>query len=313
MKIRRVNVSSVQSFINCPFRWWCEYVQNRVPVATAPALDTGRVLHRIFERHFRDGEDLIDASRAECASFEALIPTEHPSARASAEKALKTMRDLEEALPLWVDDFRADKTLAVEEPFELQDERLENVLWVMRPDVEITKGRYLYHRQNRGLAASMNFAQYVRLMNWHFHEHLYAKGLTEKWIKSGRLKGFKYGGTQVNLIRKLQYRTNAGKKNEATKTAAEMFYQQTFFIDTSSKRHKAVMASLRYWTSRMVEALEIWEEEGIAPCPNPKQNGGFSGSSEDAFFRVLMGEITLDDDNYFKDRLDPYAQPAEEQ
>jgi len=36
-------------------------------------------------------------------------------------------------------------------------------------------------------------------------------------------------------------------------------------------------------------------------------NGGYNGTTEDAFFKVLMREISLDDNEYFKDREDTYA------
>jgi len=308
MKTRRVNVSMVKKFVQCPFRWWCEYVKQRVPIATAPALDAGRVLHHIFERHFRDGEALIDASRAECESFRALIPTAHASAQPNLFKSIEVIEDLQEAFPLWVDKFKADRILAVEEAYEMQDPVMKNVLWIMAPDAEVTKSKYLYHRQNRGLAQSVNFGQYSRLMNRHWHEHLYAEGLTEKWLTSKRLKGYKYGGTHVNLVRKLKFRTNVGKKNEETKSAEEIFYQQTIFISLDDPLHKSVMAALRYHTRRMIRALREWENDGLIPAPNDDENGNYAGNSEDIHFRLLIGEIKIDDPRYFKDREDPYNQ-----
>src|SRR5689334_15817264 len=168
----RVNVSSVQSFSQCRFRWWCEYVMNRVPVATAPALDAGRLLHRIFEHAFL-GRDITLAAKTECAEYRRLIMAGPAAARYNAEKSLTIIEDLIEALPLWQDKFRVDEVLEVEEAFEWEDPEMDGVIWIGRPDRGIRQGRRIWHVQNRGLASSMNFATYCRLALRHYHEHLY--------------------------------------------------------------------------------------------------------------------------------------------
>jgi hypothetical protein len=40
----------------------------------------------------------------------------------------------------------------------------------------------------------------------------------------------------------------------------------------------------------------------VAAGTNDKLNGGFNGSSEDPFFKLMIGEIELSDDKWFKDR-----------
>lgn len=299
----RVNVSSVQDFYQCRFRWWCKWVMNRVPVATSPALDAGRLLHRIFEDHFL-GISMALAAKAHVAEFRRLIPEAHPSAQPSAEQAAQTIEDLIEAFPLWKDSYGGTAfTLEVEQPFEWEDTELDGVTWIGRPDRVIRQNRFVWHMQNRGLAASQNFATYIRLQKRSYHEHLYAEALGAKY---GR-----YGGTIFNLVRKLKYRTNVGKKNEATKTAAEMFYQQPLPINLSSGLHASVMRSLRQHAVDMMQVADMWKSKKFIPAPNEKMNGGYGGSSEDPYFKVLIGEIKLDDDEFFKDREDTYAQAQE--
>jgi hypothetical protein len=290
----RVNVSSVQDFMQCRFRWWCKWIKNRVPVADAPALEAGRILHRAFEDHFANGTPLGFALTVQCAEFRKLIPTAHLASQPNAWKALQSMEDLIPAMPLWHDRFPVDEVIAVEQPFEYRDPVDVDILWIGRPDREVRSGKRRLHVQNRGLASGQNFGTYLRLQQRSYHEHLYAeaRGLS---------------GTVFNLVRKLKFHTNVGKKNEKTKTAAEMFFQGLMGITLNSPIHRSVMSTLRQHVNEMRRVEQEWLDFGDIPAPNDKMNGGYGGNSEDSFFKVLIGEIRLDDDNYFKAREDTYA------
>lgn len=295
-----VNVSSMQEFAQCRFRWWCKYVMNRVPVAESPALDAGKLLHRIFERHFSGTCSLVQAASLECAAYREMIALAHSTAQTSALKALSLIEDLAEALPLWEEKFPIDEVLEVEQSFEMQDEENDDLIWLGRPDRIVRIGRGIWHTQNRGLAASMNFGTYTRLGNRHYHEHLYAEAMSKKYC-TGKKK-LKYEGVIFNLVRKLKFRTNVGKKNEATKTAAEMFWQGPLNIDLNGPIHRGVMHTMRQHAEDMLWCQRKWEDDEYIPPSNDKMNGGFSGSCEDPYFRVLIGEVQLDDDSVFKNR-----------
>jgi hypothetical protein len=297
-----VNVSSVQDFMVCRFRWWVKWVMNRDSIYGAPALDAGKLLHRIFERHFK-GESLVEASDAECEAFRLLIPSAHPASQNNAMKALMQIIDLREAWPLWTDRFSDAETLEVEGGFEYQDPELPWLIWRGRPDRVIVYTGRIWHMQNRGLAASTNFGTYCRLALRHYHEHLYGKHLAKRYGSKKR----KYGGTIFNLVRKLKFRTNVGQSNEKTKTAAEMFYQQAVSYEMGSPLHASVMDSMRQHVVAMRETERLWREENVIPAPNEKMNGGFGGNSEDVFFKLLIGEIKLSDNTFFKEREDTYA------
>ena len=296
----KVNVSSVNDFMQCRFRWWAKWVMNRVPVATAPALDGGKLLHLIFEDAFK-GQNIQSAARTRCGEYRKLIGTAHPASRIGAMEAAEQIEDLIEALPLWQDKFKITKVLEVEQAFEWPDPVIPGLIWVGRPDRRVLASGRTWHVQNRGLAAGMNFGTYCRLRKRDYHEHLYAEEAAFKYLK------WPVGGSVFNLVRKLKYRTNVGKKNEKTKTAEEMFYQQAMAINLKSPLHKSVMQSLRGHVLEMNRVRHEWEAEGIVPSPNEKQNGGYGGNSEDPYFKVLIGEITLNDPDYFKEREDLYA------
>jgi len=306
----KVNVSAMQDFMQCRFRYWAKWIMNRVPVTGAPALDAGKLLHRIFEGPYLKGETLAEAADRECEEYRLLIPSVHPAAQVNAMKALVTIIDMREAFPLWHDKFSGMETLEVEAGFEYPDPEIPWLIWRGRPDRVVKMGSRIWHVQNRGLAASTNFGTYTRLAKRHYHEHLYGEHLEKLYCTPKKRGGLTYGGTIFNLVRKLKFRTNVGKKNESTKTAEEMFWQGAVSYEMSSGLHQSVMACMRQHAVAMRQVEREWVEDNIIPAPNEKLNGGFSGSSEDPYFKVLIGEVSLDDDSVFTAREDTYALDA---
>ena len=302
-----VNVSSVQDFMQCRYRWYCKWVLNRVPRHEGPALDAGKLLHTIFEENSREGTPLQKAAFTQSYMYQCETVNYNEPERTTRTKALKTIHDLYEAWPLWNDIYEMTiPNLEAEEPFEIEFPECPGVIFRGRPDRVCLMEGQIWHVQNRGLAASMNFATYIRLARRHYHEHLYAEHLARKYADLGP-----YGGTLFNLVRKLKFRTNAGKKNEKVKTGPEMFWQFPMSIDLQSQQHRDVMDSLFGHVAEMQDVQRRTRSctfgKQWLPAPNDKMNGGFNGSTEDPFFKLIMREITLDDNRYFKNREDTYA------
>ena len=283
---------------------------NRVPRRDSPALPLGKVLHLIFEDHF-GGVSMAKAVESRLQEYIA-------SAAGDVDTRVVTgITDIAEALPLWEDTFPVDHVLEVEATFELQDVEMNDLIWIGRPDRVVLSGGRIWHVQNRGLAANTNFGTYINLAKRHYHEHLYAEALALKYpvgtilakAKRGRsrLVVGGYGGTIFNLVRKLKYRTYVGTSREVVKSKEEMFWQGPLSINLKGPLHESVMMSLRQHASEMLRVTREWNYHNIIPAPNEKMNGGFSGSNEDLYFKVLIGEIKLADDTFFKDREDTYA------
>lgn len=305
-RMYRVNGSSIKMFTKCRFRWWCEWVMNRSPRKTAAALTGGRLLHTIFEDHFQNDTPLGFAATVQTSKFRQEMLHMPAGDLFEAEKAVKIIEDLTEALPFWEDKFKFDKMLECEKPFSIVlPEYHDGIEWIGRPDYIGTCAGRIWHRQNRGLAAAQNFGTYLALAKRHYHEHLYAEYAAREYA---HLK-MPYGGTQFNLVRKLKYRTNAGKKNEAVKHPDEMFNTMVMSINLKSGQHKAVMQTMVQHVEEMMRVEREWREEGKIPAPNDEMNGGYGGNALDPYFRVLIGEIKLSDDTWFKDREDTYAEP----
>jgi hypothetical protein len=288
------NCSSVAAFEKCRFRWICAWVLNRVPRQEPAALSEGKILHLIFE-DFLTGRapTMFDAVGARIAQ------AKHEGA---PEKAIEGLMDRADALAQWADQYEWEiPVLEVEEAFEIVHPMDPRFRLRGRPDrVGVMQGQ-LWHVQNRGLAAATNFGQYIELATRHRHEHTYAVALSQKYPQ------YPYGGTLFNLVRKLKYRTNVGKKNEAVKTLSQMFFQHPMVIDLKGDLHDHVMRSLLKHMEAMKQTEDDFRNWGIVPPANESMNGGFNGSTIDPYFRVLTGKVDLADDTLFKDRDDLYA------
>jgi hypothetical protein len=296
-----VNVSSIQDFYQCRYRWVCKWVLNRVPRKEFAALTAGKLLHEIFEQHFRQGIPLVTAAAVSITKYgeaNALLPE---AERETGEKAIQQIEDLRGALPLWVDQYPITETLEVEAPFSIEVPQYPGIIWLGRPDRVILCEGHIWHYQNRGLASSVNFGTYIQLAKRHYHEHIYPENFAQKY------PGIPIGGTLFNLVRKLKYRTNVGKANEKVKAPAEMFWQHPMSVNMNGYLHRDVMNSMNQHVRDMIETERMYRLHGILPPPNEKLNGGFSGNAIDPYFRVLIGELDLTDDRYFKDREDMYV------
>ena len=309
-----VNVSSILDYMQDPCRWVFKWVENRVPRTEARALRFGKLLHVLFEKHLLgvSVEHALETTRSEWIVKRDQYRTDAPEWQI-AQDALDDLKDLWEPMSLWKDryPFEGDP-LEVEKAFEMPHPLDHTILMRGRPDrVQIYQGR-IYHIQNRSLAAGVNFPLYLRLQRRSYHEHLYGEAIN-------RAYGGGYGGTFFNLYRKLKYRSKPTKKQEANgevgtilHTMDEMFWQHPMHIDLSGQLHQHVMLCIyrHAWNMRATEAH--YRATGELPPPNERLNGGPYGNREDEYYRVLLGEIDLDNDTIFKDREDTYTTNEEE-
>lgn len=300
-----VNVSEINDFANCRFRWWAKWIMGREPIHDSVPLNFGTLLHRIFEEH-NEGMTMEAAIRRRRAVAVAEMNVEMDTFnREVMAKAIKTLDDLTEALLLWKDQYPFEiPCLEVENSFEYH--LMPGVVLRGRPDrVGVMDGR-IWHVQHKGLAAGTHFGIYKDLAQRSYHEHSYLHVLAEKYPQ------YKVGGTLFDLVRKLKYRTYVGKKNETTKSYEEMFMQFPMSIELDSPVHLHVMSCIKSHIGEMLRVRADWTKYGLIPAPNEAANGGFFHNKPDEYFRVLTGEIELDDPRYFRARVDTYAQAEEE-
>jgi hypothetical protein len=299
------NISEMQDFQRCRFRWWAKWVMDFVPAHEAQPLGFGKLIHRIFES-FHLGLSMADSIAQHRGNWLSLMATTTDEVDiAVGTKVLKQLDDLTEALLLWHDTYPVEYDLEVEVPFEME---LGNGLVARgRPDRVAVRHGLLWHVQHKALASGTHFGVFTDLAKRSYHEHLYAEALMAKY--KGSVKG--YGGTQFDLIRKLKYRTKVTKANPLgeCKRYEEMFQQVPVAIDLESPLHEHVMESIKAHAREMCQARIRWNTHGEVPAPNENMNGGAYGNSPDEYFRVLTGEYELGDPRYFKKREDTYETP----
>ncbi len=307
-----INISSMQQFMSCRWRWVAAYVLNRVPRTDARPLRFGKLLHLVFEDYLTGKGDIEKIVRERKELWhETAMSLEDIHEREIAFDAIADLEEMREPMALWRDQYPFQvPILEVEAPFEIPHPFDPSIRLRGRPDRVGVLWDQVWHVQNRGLAAGVNFAVYVDLARRHYHEHVYAEALAAKYCEEGK---WTYGGTVFNLMRKLKYRTKQTKANPLgeTKRVEEMFWQHPMPIDLKSWLHHDVMLAVLHHAYEMRRVEREFREHDVWPPPNERMNGGPYGNRIDEFYRVLTGEITLDDDRYFKDRPDMYA-PAEQ-
>jgi hypothetical protein len=327
-----VNVSSVQDFMQCRFRWLCKWVENRVPLRDARPLRFGKLLHALYEAHLREGLPMERAlARTQMIWGVHLRDATTEEDREDAKEALDDLAQMWEPMLLWKDRYKFDlPLLEVEEPFMIRPFPDQSIVMRGRPDRAGVYDGKVYHVQNRSLASGVNFPLYLELQQRSYHEHLYAEALDRKYgaanpdgftFPDGQHMehGLPYGGTFFNLYRKLKYRKKPTKKQEAAGEPGDIlnpvesiFWQHPMGIDLKSELHGHVMESLNRHIDEMRKVEQKYRDYGIVPAPNEKLNGGPYGNRLDEYYRVLTGRISLHDNEHFKDREDTYAPATEE-
>lgn len=308
--VYKVNVSAINQFSRCRFRWWAQFVMNQVPREEAKPLAFGRLLHLVFEEHAKgvmSMQQAIDKWQVEWHNL--AMQSTDSFERTVRLEALGQLGELEEALGQWKDAYEFETpVLEAEQPFELAHPKDDSIILVGRPDRCAVMAGKIWHVQNRGLAASINFGIYTELAKRAYHEHTYAEALTRKYPE------YPYGGTVFNLVRKLKYRTKITKKNPEgkKKELSEMFFQFPMSIDLKSPLHEHVMDCVLDYAYQMRTAEKEWRDHRTIPSPNESENGGMYHNKPDVFFRVLTGDIELSDPQYFKKRIDPYQETTNE-
>lgn len=332
---RPVNGSEIADYLACRARWLIKWHLNRVPrVPEAKPLTFGKAFHQMMETHFRDGLPLLD-----CA-MNALSEAERVGAADGETLAqIRTeFGDLMEVLQGWQDHYPITRTLEVEEPFEIM--LAPGIPFRGRPDRVVECFGKVWHMQHKALAASKNIGQYLELAKRSLHENLYAVALTEKYgggrgVMTPGAERLEYGGTIFNILRKLKYRSKP-TKTQILKAVGDGRLTEADVDNPAAVRRLGTIqhtpAEIMSQTSvpvrdeLMIEALTdvitlvrdmakdvmIWENEKRLPPSSRALDAGYFGNSIDPYFRLLLGDVTLDDNELFMDRIDTYDTPPVE-
>jgi hypothetical protein len=297
-----LNISSVKSFLKDRRRWYYEWVLDRVPRKGQKALTFGKVLHLVFEEHFKAKVSMAEAIDLVIKGQRVIaLATKDESEKADIIAAIEELEGYREPLSMWTDQYPIDKTLAVEEAYEFPHPKDERIIIRMRPDREAVIFGKVFHVQNRSLAAGKNIGLYTELMQRDMHEMGYGFGLRLKHPE------YEYGGTLFNLLRKLKYRskpTKAEPDGKILHPVSEMMGQ--YMIPAHPEQIVSAMNDLQ-WVAYEMERTVDGIKNGNWPASSRDMDAGMFGNSKDAYFGVLMGTEDIYDDTLFKPREQMYA------
>lgn len=295
-----VNVSSINDYMQCRFRWLCKWVLNRVPRSEGRALAFGKMLHMVFEDYFTGTLTMQEAiERHRWTWVHALMEAKDPDEQKAAQDALDDIDAYTEALLQWEDEYPFEiPTLEVEVPFRVEaPPYAAGIEFRGRPDRMGVLWGKLFHVQNRSLSANTHFLQYTRLAKRHLHEHIYAYAMRQKYPQ------YQYGGTVMNLLRKVKYRGVPTKKcpeGRILNPISEVLSQH--IVNISPEENIAMVHEACMYAQEMRATEYRYREHDEWPLPNERMNAGYYGNTIDPYFLVLQGETGLDNDKLFKDR-----------
>jgi len=285
--LTHISVSSILDFQNDRLRWAYRWLDNRVPRAVPQALVVGKIIHSSFEKAFTEGLNVGEA-------LARILPPEAPLGE---EKAHEELLGLVEPLKFWKDNFPVERVLEVEEPFEFP---VQDLTFQGRPDrVAVVFGK-AFHVQNKSVGAQTNLATYITLAGRALHELLYGHHLEKKYA-------LPFGGTIYNIVKKLKYRSKVVSKAEPLgkiiNTPESMFLQTVIGLDPEQK--ELALRELNWYATEMKHTAESYFEGSLIGS-NRNLDAGHYGHGIDLYTRVMLGEISLDDDRYFMDREETY-------
>ena len=301
-----VNISSVKEYMRCRYRWTCKWVLNRVPRKEPVALTFGKLFHLVFEDYLNGVATMAHAIEQRKMEWrQRAVQTDDLAERDACEEAIAELDKYAPTMQVWQDRYTFDiPTLEVEEPFEVQSPFNPYIWFKGRPDrVGVLYGR-VFHVQNRSLSPSLHFGTYAKLAERHLHELVYGYALARKY------PGYPYGGTVLNLLRKLKPVGKATKKFPEGKPlhdVNELMWQG--LVNLSEQQILDGMSRATEWAEEMQETQRRFRNSKCRtfPLPNEELNGGFAGNTIDPYFRVMQGEVDLYDDRWFKNREEMYA------
>lgn len=294
-----LNISSVKDFARCRLRWLYTWYYGRVPRRGSRPLELGKLIHVVFENHFKGMtmEEAFDAAVAELKGTAFGSPMEHDSAM----EALTDLMALREPLLQWTDQYPITETLEVEEPFEYPHPDETGLIVRGRPDRVVLCYGKVFHVQNRSLAAGKKIGLYLELRKTDLHELVYGWALAQKYPK------YPYGGTIFNLVRKLRWRgvpTKAFPGGKVLRKLDEVLVQAAMPV-VPEQQALALMDLGQIGREMQRTILEA--EDGVFPARNREYDGGPFDNSPDPYLPVFMGQADLWDDRLYKDREDPYG------
>jgi len=174
----RVNVSAVQTYLECPRKWYYKYVRERGIDEDSEALRLGILWHKV-------------------AAGDMEVPLDAP----------EWMHRAKEDFDTWLADHSDVEVLAKETKLETQ---LGGHTIFGTPDCVLRWNGMLWHGQHKTISPQTPLDVYKRMVGRSYHEHIYKKMILETYAPCPMDVGIPaapapYGGTILMLAIKFTY------------------------------------------------------------------------------------------------------------
>lgn len=286
------NVSQIIDFQRCELDWKYKWVDKRIPRSWGPTyFQVGIWWHRLMEHYFKSfdivhgwHENPVSTAAVKACADMVSMQLEGDLLGADTEEFNE---DCSKLLALfdnhWVLRFPPSKIESVEKPLRKRLPFSEHYL-IGIPDTVVWIHGRRWHLQHKTASATTNMKLYVDLAERSLHELAYA------WLLED---GSPYGGTYLNLIRKI-----SAKQILAAPRSA--FVQE--LIPLSEAQITLAIHDIRSLTDRMAR-IASGELEAV---DNREADSNRFGNSKSAYFDVKTGRADLWDDALFMNHVSRY-------
>lgn len=285
----KVSVSEIKAFLTDQQEWQYAYILKRSPKRIETALEVGSFWHVLMENFYKKSRS---KPAALTAAQEWLVERlDIPMDSNDLEKYEKIQTECAKLMQLfslhWSDPCPESETIAVEQPIE---HIVQGYALIGKPDRIIRYQDKFWHMQHRTLSDRTNIPLYLEAAQRDLHELVYAYLCVNHY----NLTYDRWGGTLFNIVRKLSQK----RIDESPESA---FVQA--FIPIDKRQIFDAIAEVRQVFTDM-EGIRA----GIrTPIANRDMEKGRFGNVLSPYFKVKTGELKLDNDTFFSNTIDRYA------
>lgn len=292
----RINVSELLALQKCPSYWWATYMaKKRAAGPEAAALTLGTLAHTRLAAAMRN--EVSKSIASQITDVEQL-----PMAEA-----------LDERISYW--DAQPHPwdgaVIHVEKDLEMPLGTIDTKPLVLfgRPDAVVIYQDKLWHVQHKTLGASTQIGMFARTIQRSLHERAYAALIQEHFPHRP------YGGTMLNIIRKLAPTTNRNGKR-INRPPGEALHLE--FLPIEQEQIRKSLEDMRYWAGEALRYAQMAQSGALPPPSHTMQMARLPQISDCViyhrlcpFIDVCDGWDSLESQNFQdKDPLAHYAVAA---
>lgn len=293
-----LNVSDILTFQRCEHEWFCRCLKRRIPKKAEAELAIGTWWHHVMSEFVRDPDQDRTSEKAIALS----VQMRNELSRFNEPEAVKTFQiTIDNLLHLFThyqDPLLSYETLLLEEPLRAplpgRFQRARDHVLCGTPDrvVRAPDGK-IWNIQYKTMSDRTPVPVFVAMAERSLHELIYAFLIMDRL----GIQAHQYGGTYLNVVRKLASRAAREKPETA-------FVQEFIPI-----RYSEVERGL-HDVAILGDRMDAIARGDLAPVHNRMADSNRFGNVLSPYFDVRRGYASLDDDTLFMDAPNRYPELA---